>query len=405
MNRENNMATQPIISSLLSDDFYKTTMQQAMLHHMPGNDARYQFVCRNKPEFPLAELKQEVDQQLEHLCSLRYKDSELNYLAGIPFLKPDFIEFLRLFQLQNRFVRTQVMADGSLSLEAHGPQVHGMRFEIFSLAIVNELYFTRLVGDRMDETLAEGRRRLSAKIELLKQVKPDADFPFLLFDFGLRRRFSGAWHKEVVETLAREVPHVFKGTSNVLLAMETGLSPIGTMAHEYLQTFQAMPGVQLRYSQRAALETWVKEYRGDLGIALTDVIGMDAFLRDFGLFEAKLFDGLRHDSGDPIEWGEKAIAHYKSLRIDPRTKKLVFSDGLDIPKALSIYEHFKGRIQTAFGVGTNLTNDLGPKPLNIVMKLTDCNGQPTAKLSDSPGKTLCDNQTFLAYLRQVFQVA
>lgn len=203
--------------------------------------------------------------------------------------------------------------------------------------------------------------------------------------------------------MRREIPSLFRGTSNVLLARDLNLVPIGTMAHEYLQTYQAL-GVRLRDSQKVALENWVQEYRGDLGIALTDVVGMDAFLADFDLYFAKLFDGLRHDSGDPIVWGEKALAHYAKLRIDPHTKRLVFSDGLDIPKAIALYDHFGDRTQLGFGIGTNLTNDMGLKPINIVMKLTSCNGQPVAKLSDSPGKILCDDQTFLAYLRQVFNV-
>jgi nicotinate phosphoribosyltransferase len=179
--------------------------------------------------------------------------------------------------------------------------------------------------------------------------------------------------------------------------------PIGTMAHEYLQTYQAL-GVRLRDFQKAALEDWVQEYRGDLGVALTDVVGMDAFLSDFDLYFAKLFDGLRHDSGDPKVWGDKALAHYAKLRIDANTKRLVFSDGLDLETSIALYRHFSDRTQLGFGIGTNLSNDVGLTPLNIVMKLTRCNGQPVAKLSDSPGKTLCDDQTFLAYLRQVFNV-
>jgi len=162
--------------------------------------------------------------------------------------------------------------------------------------------------------------------------------------------------------------------------------------------------VRLRDFQRAALEDWVQEYRGDLGIALTDVVGMDAFLADFDLYFAKLFDGLRHDSGDPFSWGEKAITHYQQLRIDPNSKRLVFSDGLDLPTAIRIYDAFADRTQTGFGIGTNLTNDVGLATLDIVMKLTAANGQCVAKLSDSPDKTLCDDATFLAYLRQVFNV-
>jgi nicotinate phosphoribosyltransferase len=201
--------------------------------------------------------------------------------------------------------------------------------------------------------------------------------------------------------MAKEVPQYFKGTSNVHLARKYKLVPIGTMAHEYLQAFQSF-GVRLRDFQKAALEDWVQEYRGDLGTALTDVVGMDAFLDDFDLYFAKLFDGLRHDSGDPVEWGEKAIAHYARLRIDARTKRLVFSDSLTVPKALGLYRHFADRIMTGFGIGTKLTNDTGIEPLNIVMKLVRCNGQAVAKLSDTPGKSQCNDETFLAYLRQVF---
>jgi len=199
------------------------------------------------------------------------------------------------------------------------------------------------------------------------------------------------------------VPQYFKGASNVLFARDLGLVPIGTMAHEYLQTYQTL-GVRLRDFQRAALEDWVQEYRGDLGIALTDVVGMDAFLNDFDLYFAKLFDGLRHDSGDPIVWGEKALAHYAKLRIDSHTKRLVFSDGLDFDRAIQLHHHFSDRTQCGFGIGTNLTNDMGLRTLHIVMKLTHANRQPVAKLSDSPGKLLCDDETFLAYLRQVFKV-
>jgi nicotinate phosphoribosyltransferase len=287
-----------------------------------------------------------------------------------------------------------------LEIVAHGPQVHVMAFEIYVLAIVNELYFRRFdVG----AAWAEGRARLREKIERLRafEREPMRQNPFEFFDFGVRRRFSRDWQREVVATFKREVPQFFKGASNVLFARDLDLVPIGTMAHEYLQTYQTL-GVRLRDFQRAALEDWVQEYRGDLGTALTDVVGMDAFLLDFDLYFAKLFDGLRHDSGDPVVWGEKALAHYEKLRIDAHTKRLVFSDGLDFDKAFGLYRHFADRTQLGFGIGTNLTNDMGIKPLHIVMKLTHANRQPVAKLSDSPGKMLCDDETFLAYLRQVF---
>ena len=398
-------AFQPIIRSLLETDLYKFTMQQPMLHSMPTNQAEYRFVCRNTPTFPLAQLQAEVNAQLDALCRLRFTEDELAYLGALRYLTSDYIDFLRLFQFQRRFINVTVQGD-TLTVVAQGPQVHIMGFEIYVLAIINELYFRRLAqAQGEDVALAEGRVRLQAKIARLRdheRTSPTRQHPFEFFDFGVRRRFSGAWHEEVVSTLARELPQLFKGTSNVFLAKKLGLMPIGTMAHEYLQTFQAV-GVQLKGFQKAALESWVQEYRGDLGTALTDVVGMDAFLADFDLYFAKLFDGLRHDSGDPVLWGEKALAHYARLRLDAHAKRLVFSDGLDVPTALSLHSHFADRVQTGFGIGTHLTNDTGLVPLNIVMKLVNCNGQPTAKLSDSPGKTLCDDETFLAYLRQVFE--
>lgn len=394
------LSVAPVIQSLLETDLYKFTMWQAMLHRHPGTQAKYAFVCRNQPQYPLSELLGDVNRELDALCQLRFTEPELTYLRGLRFIKSDFVDFLSVFQLQRRFIRAWAEG-GTLRIEAEGPQVHVMAFEIYVLAIVNELYFRRLSTPAV---LTEGRRRLAAKVAQLKDYADNSGSVFEFSDFGLRRRFSGPWQDEVVATLAREVPQHFKATSNVYLAMKHGVIPVGTMAHEYLQSYQAL-GVQLRQFQKAALEDWVQEYRGDLGIALTDVVGMDAFLADFDLYFAKLFDGLRHDSGDPVEWGEKAIAHYQKLRIDPRTKRLVFSDGLTLVKALTLYEHFRGRIQVAFGIGTSLTNDMGLTALNIVMKVVEVNGQPVAKLSDSPGKTLCDNQTFLAYLRQVFDRA
>ena len=392
---------QPVINSLLDTDLYKFTMWQTMLHRHPQTQAEYTFVCRNEPAYPLADLLGDVNEQLDHLCSLRFDVGELAYLGGLRFIRSDFVDFLRIFQFQREFIAAR--ANGPrLEIVANGPQVHVMAFEIYVLAIVNELYFRRF---DQKAALAEGRRRLEAKIERLRAFEklPKRRHPFEFFDFGVRRRFSGAWQREVVAIFKREVPQFFKGASNVLFARDLDLVPIGTMAHEYLQTYQTL-GVRLRDFQRAALEDWVQEYRGDLGTALTDVVGMDAFLGDFDLYFAKLFDGLRHDSGDPIVWGEKALLHYEKLRIDPHTKRMVFSDGLDFDRSIALYDHFADRTQCGFGIGTNLTNDMGLRTLHIVMKLTHANRQPVAKLSDSPGKLLCDDETFLAYLRQVFKV-
>ena len=390
-----------IITSLLDTDLYKFTMWQALLHRHPQTQAEYEFVCRNQPAYPLADLLDEVNAELDHLCQLRFTPGELDYLGGLRFIKSDFIDFLRIFQFQRAFISASAEGE-QLRIVARGPQVHVMGFEIFVLAIVNELYFRRFDAAA---ALAQGRINLAQKIAQLQQLASEVALahPFELFDFGVRRRYSSAWQREVVQAFASQAGEWFKATSNVHLARELNLVPVGTMAHEYLQTYQAL-GVRLRDFQTAALEDWVQEYRGDLGIALTDTIGMDAFLSDFDLYFAKLFDGLRHDSGDPYVWGEKALAHYEKLRIDAHTKRLVFSDGLDIARALALYRHFGERTQLGFGIGTQLTNDMGLEPLSIVMKLTHANGQPVAKISDSPGKTLCDNPTFLAYLRQVFNV-
>ncbi|MFU8926534.1 nicotinate phosphoribosyltransferase [Acinetobacter puyangensis] len=394
-----------IVQSLLDTDLYKFTMLQVVLHQFPQAHSVYLFRCRNSTEavYPLREIKDELDQEIDDLCQLKFKEQELQYLRSLRFIKSDFVDYLELFQLKRRFIETIIDDNGELVIRIEGPMVQALFFEIFVLAIVNELYFRRL---DVEEALMEGERRLQAKAALLREyaeLQVKGEPPFLVSDFGTRRRYSYTWQRHVVETLKSAAPNVFRGTSNVYLAMQLGITPIGTMAHEFLQAFQALD-VRLRDFQKAALEAWVQEYRGDLGIALTDVVGMDAFLRDFDLYFAKLFDGLRHDSGDPYVWGDKAYAHYKKLKIDSRTKMLTFSDSLDLPKAWQLYQYFKDRFQVSFGIGTNLTNDMGQTALNIVLKLVECNGQSVAKISDSPGKTMTDNDTFLAYLRQVFQI-
>lgn len=398
----------PIITSLLDNDLYKFTMLQAMLHQFPQTHGVYRFRCRNNADtvYPLADIKEQLEKQLDSLCELRFLEDELEYLRGLRFMRSDFVDYLELFKLKRRFITVSTDDKNRLSIDIEGPMIQAMFFEVFVLSIVNELYFRALSNT---DVIEEGQRRLDEKVALLhhyatEQAKYGRDTPpFIVADFGTRRRFSKDWQAHVVETLYKSEPKVVSGTSNVYLAKKLGMTPIGTMAHEFMQAFQALD-VRLRDSQKAALESWVHEYRGDLGIALTDVVGMDAFLRDFDLYFAKLFDGLRHDSGDPYVWGDKAIGHYEKLKIDPKTKLLTFSDGLDLEKAWELHQYFQGRIKTSFGIGTNLTNDMGLTPINIVLKLVECNGQPVAKLSDSPGKTMINNDTYLAYLRQVFEV-
>lgn len=386
-----------IIKSLLDQDLYKLTMLQTYYHWFQNaDDCEFKFKCRN-PGIDMAPFVNEIREELEQLCTLKFTENELWYLSGLDYIKKDFIDFLRLFKLDMRHVHIQVRGK-EIDLRFKGPLIYTSMFEIFALAIINEVYFRNTVKEPKWD---EARRRLLDKIELVKNHPDAARFKFS--DFGTRRRFSKEWQYQVVETLKNQLPNNFVGTSNVYLARELGLTPIGTMAHEFMQAAQAM-GPRLVDSQNYALETWVKEYRGRLGIALTDVVGMDAFLRDFDLYFAKLFDGLRHDSGCPFEWAQKAINHYKKLRIDPMTKTLVFSDGLDFPTALKIYDAFKDEASVAFGIGTNLTNDLGVKALNIVIKMTRCRNQPVAKISDSPGKEMCEDEAFLLYLASVFQI-
>ncbi|MHC1478979.1 nicotinate phosphoribosyltransferase [Frateuria aurantia] len=388
-----------IVSSLLDTDLYKFTMMQVVLHHYPAADVEYHFRCRT-PDVDLASCIDAIQLELEHLCRLRFTADELDYLRQLRFIKSDFVDFLGLFQLNTKYVQIRPSAQraGEIELVIRGPWLHTILFEVPLLAIINEVYFRHTSGHL---SLDEGRERLRAKVAMLRDTPGHQ--PCRIADYGTRRRYSRNWHAEVVKTLRDELGSQLAGTSNVWLARRLGLTPLGTMAHEYLQAHQAL-GPRLRDSQVAALETWAREYRGDLGIALSDLYGLDAFLRDFDMYFCKLFDGTRHDSGDPFEWGERMLAHYQACRVDPRGKVLVFSDGLDIPKVLALFDRFRDRCQLAFGVGTNITNDVGPQPLNIVIKMVRCNGQPVAKLSDSPGKSMCDDKAYVAYLRQVFEI-
>jgi len=385
-----------IIQSLLDTDLYKFTMMQVVLHHFPGAQVEYKFKCRTAG-VDLRPYIDEIGEEVKALSELRFRESELLYLRSLRFMKSDFVDFLGLFHFNDKYVRIgHGDHPGEMDVTIRGPWLHTIMYEIPVLAIVSEVYFRR-TQPRPD--IDEGRRRLKAKIDLVRTVERELDFR--ISDFGTRRRFSLAWHEEVLQTLKREVPEYFAGTSNVWFAMRNAMTPLGTMAHEYMQACQAL-GPRLRDSQTFAFDKWAQEYRGDLGIAVADTYGTDAFLRDFDMYFCKLFDGARHDSGDPFNWGERVIAHYRKNRVDPRTKTLIFSDQLTVPVAIEIARRFHGRALTAFGIGTNLTNDLGHAPINIVIKMTECNGQPVAKVSDSPGKTVSKDPGYLAYLRQVF---
>ncbi len=389
-----------IITSLLDTDLYKFTMMQAVLHQFPGAQVEYRFKCRN-PGAVLAPMVNEIRQEIRSLCSLRFQDAELAWLRELRFIKSDFVDFLGLFKLNEKYIDVQPRLDGEIDIVIQGPWLHTILFEIPVLAIVNEVYFrnTHRVPD-----FVEGRKRLADKVQQLKVPQLQE---LRIADYGTRRRFSRAWHEEVLRVLSAQLgtgpSGQFAGTSNVLWAMKLGLTPLGTMAHEYLQACQSL-GPRLRDSQVFGFESWAREYRGDLGIALSDVYGIEPFLRDFDMYFCKLFDGARHDSGDPFAWGERMIDHYRRNRVDPLTKTLIFSDSLTVPRTIELFNQFHGRTQLAFGIGTNLTNDLGYEPLQIVIKMVRCNGQPVAKLSDTPAKNMCEDEKYLAYLRQVFDI-
>jgi len=384
-----------IIQMFSDTDWYKVTMGQFFYHQFPAATAEYRFKCRND-DVDLLPYKNEIENEIDHLCSLRYTEQELAYYATKSYIKSDYLEFLRLFQFNPKYIEIGER-EGKLDIHPTGPLTHVSPFEIYVLKIVHEVYSRNVHGD-VDFT--EGREILEEKIALIKEyskkvgLTPKAALP--ITDFGGRRAERGSWHEEVVWRMAEA--GVLVGTSNPMLAMLYDLICIGTMAHESLQAGQAL-GVRLIESQRYILQKWADEYRGELGIALSDNLGIDKFLLDFDMYFAKLFDGLRHDSGCPFEWGDKVIAHYKKMGIDPMTKFAVFSDGLNIPKAIEIMDYFRGRIKVSFGIGTDLTNDVGFKALQNVIKMIFCNGHPVAKLSDSVGKGMCEDPEFEGYLR------
>lgn len=386
------MKLKPIITCLSDLDFYKLTMLKTMTHKHPELNGTYIFKCRNKDITFTEEMVAEINAQIDHLCTLIFTDEELNYLANISFLNGWFIEFLRLWRPLRRYVTCSLNPDGTLNLRVDGPIFSVMMFEIYLLEIVNEVYF-RMQYDY--EVLRESaERRLEKKLAKLK----DGTYTFKFAEFGCRRRLSKEWQDHVVEELLKTGGCV--GTSNVYLAMKHKCKPIGTYAHEYVQMYQGVPGVTLAHTNKMALEDWFDEYNGDLGTALTDTLGTDLFLMDFNKLQALCYSGVRHDSGDPFEFGEKLINHYKKLGIDPKTKTLLFSDSLDFDKAQAIYDRFKNEIGVSFGIGTFLSNDTDVDPLNIVIKLQYVNGHPVAKLSDTPGKAMCQDPEYLDYLKR-----
>lgn len=387
------MKLEPIVVSLLDTDLYKFNMNQVIFHKHTDAMGEYHFKCRNENVKFTQEMVDEINEQIDYLCKLRFKKDELAYLKSIRFLKNDYIEFLRLWHPIRDYVECSLNEDGTLNLVVSGPCFSAMQFEIYLLEIINETYF-RMSYD-YDELVKQARVKLNAKIEAMNSGK----YTFKFAEFGCRRRLSREWQDEVIKAFTSKTDKCV-GTSNVYFAMKYHVKPIGTYAHEFVQLYQGYPNIPLAYTNHYAMKDWFAEYQGDNGIALTDTLTTDLFLLDFTLLDATCYSGVRHDSGDPYVWGDKIIANYERFGIDPKTKTLLFSDSLDFDKAQAINDYFKDRAKVSFGIGTYVSNDTDVDALNIVIKLQKVNGHPVAKLSDNIGKTMCLDDEYLEYLRQ-----
>lgn len=388
-----------IINSLLETDMYKFSMGQTIFHQFTSYKTTWTFKCRNKDVHFTDEMVEEIKEQVQAFCQLRFTEEELEYLDNITWIKGTYVDFLRLWQPRYEEFTITTDAPCGLAIDAAGTWLNTSMYEIPVLAIVNEVYF-RMAYD-YDVLLKQFKRRLDEKVRLLEEdTYRLSDFS----EFGLRRRLSAEAQEMAVKAIAEvELPadSHFIGTSNVYLAKKFNLKPVGTMAHEWIMcTGQGNHKHNPAYSNWYALDAWVKEYGILNGIALTDTITTDCFLRDFQLTYATLFSGVRHDSGDPYEWGDKMIAHYNSLGINPRTKTLLFSDSLNFERATALYDYFKDKAKVAFGIGTFISNDTDEEALNIVMKTTKCNGMDVAKISDVAGKGMCKNPDYVDYLNR-----
>ena len=389
---------EPIITSLLETDMYKFSMGQAIYHQFSDYKTTWTFKCRNKDVFFTPQMVEEIRSQIKSYCSLRFNEDELAYLNSITWIKGSYVDFLRLWKPRYEDFEITTDAPCGLSIETRGTWLNTSMYEIPTLAIVNEVYY-RMAYD-YDTLFRSFERRLEDKIDKLS----DGTYTLGAFsEFGLRRRLSAEAQSLAVGRLSeKEFPgSTFVGTSNVLLAKKFGITPVGTMAHEWIMCVgQGNHKHNPAYSNWYAMDAWVKEYGVLNGIALTDAITTDCFLRDFKLTYATLFSGVRHDSGDPFSWGDKMIAHYRELGIDPKAKTLLFSDSLDFERAAELYRYFAGKAKIAFGIGTYIANDTDEEALNIVMKTTACNGMDVAKLSDIDGKGGCKNPEYVEYLER-----
>lgn len=394
------MKLNPIITSLLETDAYKFFMGNVIFKQFNNYITNWTFKCRNEDVKFTQEMIQEIVEQFDYYCTLRFSEEELTWLkSACPWLSEGYINYLKFWHP----IREEVFINENniipynncgLAIEAKGTWLNTSMYEIALLAIVNEVYFSFKYNiNDLHNSFIE---KTENKLQDLAQDKYELG---KFSEFGLRRRLSKISQDWLINELCKYKNQGFVGTSNVYLAKKYNLKPIGTMAHELIQAIgQGNPKHDKAYSNYFTMKAWVDEYKTLNGIYLTDCITTDCFLRDFDLTYATLFSGVRHDSGDPIEWGEKIINHYKKLNIDPMIKTLLFSDSLNFEKATNLYRYFKNKCNVAFGIGTYLSNDTDINPLNIVMKITECNGFPVAKISDTPGKGMCRDKEYVDYL-------
>ena len=406
------MTSQPIITSILDTDLYKFSMLQAVWHQYPKAHVTYSFVCRtplislcpdNEPQYTVAELVnvKELRRQVKLLKDLPFLRSDALFMYGLDYMDRKFVtDLVDTCPMKNANVNIVAQTNGNIDITISGTWWETILYEVPVLAIISEMAMktiTELFACKCDSDILEcGRKRLESKIEMIKE------FPGIKFaDFGTRRRYSKEWHEEVVKILKNKCPNCI-GTSNLWFAQKYGMKPIGTVAHEW---FSAHLGLvdRIEKSQKRALHVWQQEFGSRLGIALTDTFTTDAFFRDFDFPLARAYDGLRHDSGCPFEFTEKALSHYESIGIDSRRKTIVYSDGLDFPKMIEIWKRYSGKVGIAFGIGTNLTNDCGLTPMNIVIKLTGCNDKPCIKLSDVPGKEI-GNPGMIQMVKRAYEI-
>ena len=379
-----------IINSILDTDLYKLTMQMAVIKKFPRARVKYDFINRGGTEFPEG-FAERLRQEVKNMESLYLQPMERKWLAEkCYFLDPTYLDFLNGYQYDSSEVGI-IQKGGDLQVSIEGYWYRTILWEVPLMALISELYFL-MTGKAMD--VMEGKTDIRPTAEKAQLFRMNGVH---YADFGTRRRFSYDNHRRVVSEFKNWVLHNenFVGTSNVHFAHQFDLTPIGTHAHEWFMFHAAKYGYKM--ANKLAMENWSDVFRGDLGIALSDTFTTEAFFDAFDTKFAKLYDGVRHDSGDPLEFTDKVIAHYQKLRIDPKSKVIIFSDGLDPERAVEIKDYCRGKIKCSFGIGTNFSNDVGVKPLNIVIKITHAKAEgrdwvPTIKLSDSKGKHTGDEK-------------